>query len=432
MSILDEAVAQAGVDPRELHAQLMAGQPERTLALARAFEDAGQQAGAAYEQGRRAHDALADGFTNDGAPLFDAAGQSAQAWRLLGQGGQDMVDTATFLKHSVTALDQAQSASSRVINRMVADLNAVAAAADRQMAADPAAAAALRQQALMQATGIVTIAAGAVQKTIDTYDHALTGYTDELTARGYAPAPPPPRQGHTTPRHEKHWWESALDTAGDIGAAVYNHTVVPAVNAAADLGQAAVEHPADLAGLLLGGGMMALGAGGEVGGGVLDATGIGAVVGVPVNVAAAGLIAAGAGVAAMSAGDLGRNAAQNHNQVLDEAQGPSAAKPGDPLPESSRPDTAGRDWQGRVADNGEGEVWQKPESVNAPPGTPRNANMVRIGDPDARNPNGYVRFYNEHGQPLRLDGRPGGRTDPATHIPIRPDGTYDVPQGWNP
>src|SRR5690349_11915243 len=159
-----------------------------------------------------------------------------------------MVDTGTFLRHSVTALDQAQSASSRVINRMVADLNAAAAAADRRMAADPTAAATLRQQALTRATGIVTTAAGAVQQTIDTYDHALTGYAGELTARGYAPVvPPSPRQGHTTPRQQKHWWESALDTAGDIGAAVHNHTVVPAVNAAADLGQAAMEHPADLA-----------------------------------------------------------------------------------------------------------------------------------------------------------------------------------------
>jgi hypothetical protein len=43
-----------------------------------------------------------------------------------------------------------------------------------------------------------------------------------------------------------------------------------------------------------------------------------------------------------------------------------------------------------------------------------------------------VRFYNEHGQPVTVEGKPGGRTDPATHIPIRPDGTYDVPRGWNP
>lgn len=434
MTLLDEAVALAGVDPRDLHARLMAGRPESTLALARAFDDAAQHAQAAFEQGRRAHATIAGGFANDGAPVLDAAGQDARAWRLLGQGGQDMADTATFLKRSVTALDTAQATSTRVLGRMVADLDTLVARAGRETAPDPAAAAALRQQYLVQAAGVVTTAARDVQQTIDAYDHELTAYTGELHARGYAPPPTPPRQGHTEPRKRRHWWDAALDKAGDVGAAVYNHTVVPAVNAAADLGQAAVEHPGDLAGLVLGGGLILLGGAGEVGGGALDLTGVGAVVGVPVNVAAAGVIAAGAGIAAMSAGDLGRDAAQNHNEVLDEAQGPSASRPtpGDPLPESSRPDTAGPDWEGRVADNGKGEVWQKPENVDSPPGTPSNANTVRIADADARYPHGYVRFYNEHGQPIRLDGRPGGRTDPATHIPIRPDGSYDVPRGWNP
>ena len=124
MTILDEAVALAGVDPRQLHALLMAGTPERTIELARAFEDAGRDAREAYERGRRAHAAVADGFANDGAPVLDAAAQNDRAWRLLGQGGQDMDDTATFLKRSVAALDDAQAASTRAINRMVTDLNA--------------------------------------------------------------------------------------------------------------------------------------------------------------------------------------------------------------------------------------------------------------------------------------------------------------------
>jgi hypothetical protein len=434
MSILDEAVALAGVDPRALHAQLTAGQPDRTVQLARAFEDAGREARDAYERGRRAHGMIADGFTNDGAPVLDAAAQSGQAWRLLGRGGQDMEDTAALLKRSVAALDDAQTTSTGLINKMVADLNAVAARSERFVAPDPAAAAAARRQFLEQAARIVTVAAGKIQRAIDAYDRQLSSHTADLTAHGYVPADPPPPVGHTTPRHRRSWWESALDTAGDVGAAAYNHTVVPLVNGAADLGQAMVEHPADVAGLLLGGGMIVLGGSGEVGGVALDATGVGAVVGVPINIAAAGLIAAGAGIVAMSAGDLGSNAAKNDNHVLDEAQGPSSArpKPGDPLPESARPDTAGRGWEGRVADNGRGEVWQNPENINAPPGTPANANSLRIMEPDAQNPNGYVRFYNEHGQPVTVEGKPGGRTDPATHIPIRPDGTYDVPRGWNP
>jgi hypothetical protein len=73
MGRLDEAVALAGVDPRALHAQLSAGQPDRTVQLARAFEDAGREARDAYQRGRRAHGMIADGFANDGAPVLDAA-----------------------------------------------------------------------------------------------------------------------------------------------------------------------------------------------------------------------------------------------------------------------------------------------------------------------------------------------------------------------
>lgn len=243
-----------------------------------------------------------------------------------------------------------------------------------------------------------------------------------------------PATGYTSPRHEKHWWESALDTAGDVGAWTFNHTAVPVVNELANVGQAMVEHPEDVLGLVAGAGMIVLGGTGEVGGGLLDVTGVGAVVGVPINVASAALIAAGAGVMAMGAGDLGQNASQNDNHVLSDATGPSASqpKPGDPLPQANRPDTAGSDWEGRVADNGKGEVWQRPDSVNAPKGSPKDANEVRVMEAKDGYPDGYVRFYNEHGQPIRLDGKPGGSTDPLTHIPIRPDGTYDIPQGWNP
>lgn len=78
-------------------------------------------------------------------------------------------------------------------------------------------------------------------------------------------------------------------------------------------------------------------------------------------------------------------------------------------------------WTDRVADNGKGTVFQEP-------GAPGNANMVRLMEPTSQYPNGYVRFYNEHGQPVGLDGRPGPNS--ATHIPKGADGTYRVPEGW--
>ena len=128
MNILEEAVAAAGVDPRELHAKLMAGQQDRTITLSRAFEDAGTEAREAYERGRQAHGQIAGGFLNNGAPVLDAGAQDAQAWRLLGQGGQDMHDVAEALRRAVVALDDAQAASAAVTARMVVDINAVVAA----------------------------------------------------------------------------------------------------------------------------------------------------------------------------------------------------------------------------------------------------------------------------------------------------------------
>jgi hypothetical protein len=45
-----------------------------------------------------------------------------------------------------------------------------------------------------------------------------------------------------------------------------------------------------------------------------------------------------------------------------------------------------------------------------------NANAIRYGEPNALNPNGYIRYYNGSGQPLNpVTGQPG--TNAATHIP---------------
>jgi hypothetical protein len=87
----------------------------------------------------------------------------------------------------------------------------------------------------------------------------------------------------------------------------------------------------------------------------------------------------------------------------------------------ARPPGVKPDWTSRTADNGKGEVYQKP-------GATGNADTVRVMDPTPQYPNGYVRFYNEYGQPVKLDGKPGPNSE--THIPRSPDGTYPVPKGW--
>lgn len=92
-----------------------------------------------------------------------------------------------------------------------------------------------------------------------------------------------------------------------------------------------------------------------------------------------------------------------------------------PVGTDPHPEGVPDDWTSRVADNGKGTVYQDP-------GSNGNADMLRVMDPTPMYPNGYVRFYNEHGQPIGLDGKPGSKA--ATHIPMNPDGTFDLPQGW--
>jgi PPE family len=80
-------------------------------------------------------------------------------------------------------------------------------------------------------------------------------------------------------------------------------------------------------------------------------------------------------------------------------------------------------WVARPAENGMGTVYQQPGAVG-------NSNSIRIMEPraDPRYPNGYVRFTNEHNQPINLDGKPGTRAE--THIPRNPDGSFPIPKGW--
>ena len=106
------------------------------------------------------------------------------------------------------------------------------------------------------------------------------------------------------------------DFAQDLGIA--------AVNAAASVGNSIIHHPDEALALL--GGLLMINAGvtGEVGGTALDVTGAGAVVGVPVNVASAGLVTGGAALTLAGGGALLSNAAGPDRVQILEAR---AAKP---------------------------------------------------------------------------------------------------------
>jgi hypothetical protein len=99
------------------------------------------------------------------------------------------------------------------------------------------------------------------------------------------------------------FWSKVGDFASDVGADLENaggHVL----NGLASFGNAAAHHPADVALAAAGAGLMLVGGVGDAGGLVLDATGIGAVVGVPVNVVSTAAVVAGGGLLAGSVGDL--------------------------------------------------------------------------------------------------------------------------------
>ena len=88
---------------------------------------------------------------------------------------------------------------------------------------------------------------------------------------------------------------------------------------------------------------------------------------------------------------------------------------------ASRPAGVTDNFVAEVANSGKGMVWRAPGSTG-------NASTVRIMESTSQYPNGYVRIYNSAGQPIGLSGKPGPPS--ATHIPLRPDGTFPFPNGW--
>jgi hypothetical protein len=124
---------------------------------------------------------------------------------------------------------------------------------------------------------------------------------DAATAAGHARDKAPEKPG---------FWSKVGDFFEDVGAGLANaggHVV----NGLASFGNAMIHHPGDTGAMAAGVGLMLLGAAGDVGGGALDVTVAGAVVGVPLNVVSTGAIVAGGGMVAAGTGDLTMHAASD-------------------------------------------------------------------------------------------------------------------------
>lgn len=107
---------------------------------------------------------------------------------------------------------------------------------------------------------------------------------------------------------EPGFWSQLTSDVGSFFAGA-GHAGETALNDLASLGNAAIHDPGSLAETVGGLGLAALSAGGEIGGLALDATGIGAVAGVPAGVVSAAGITAGLGLAAAGVRTIAGDAA---------------------------------------------------------------------------------------------------------------------------
>ena len=121
------------------------------------------------------------------------------------------------------------------------------------------------------------------------------------------------------------FWSKVGDALGDAWNA-FGHTVVDVGDAFLSYGNAMLHHPEDVAQMLVGTALAAASGAGEVLGFGLDATGVGAAAGVPLNVASAAGITAGVGIFAMGAADLTKHAT-GEDKVSHESE-PEPEQPG--------------------------------------------------------------------------------------------------------
>ncbi|MGW7532408.1 putative T7SS-secreted protein [Amycolatopsis sp. NPDC054798] len=132
----------------------------------------------------------------------------------------------------------------------------------------------------------------AARATLDRARTRLVRAGDSIASMLAAEADEAPRQSD--------WLDDLGNFARDFGA--------HAINGLASFGKAMLDHPVETAGFVGGIALTAISAVGEGGGLVLDATGVGAVAGVPLNVVSAAGIATGGAMAVGSASELARHA----------------------------------------------------------------------------------------------------------------------------
>lgn len=230
----------------------------------------------------------------------------------------------------------------------------------------------------------------------------------------------------------------AMDTApqesswlSDLGPALAN-AGADVVNGLASFGNAALHHPLDVLGAAGGIGLTTISAAGFGGGTVLDATGVGAVAGVPLQAVSAAGVAGGIGITTAAMADLGQHASGDDRvEVIKKSGDTGPAPTSTPKPAEGLADNFKEGVPPKASDlerYAESQGWTRTQTPNGPAkyvdenGVPRMT--VKQGSdrtPGSENP--HVELRNEQGQRIDPQGNPVTRRSPGNHTPIE----WDLP-----
>jgi hypothetical protein len=270
--------------------ELIPGNPAAVTATAaawRQYGDALNQAGIGLQRIE-----TTQGWTGPAGDAFRAKFQGQPSQWL--QAGGCFEDAAAALDRYVSTLQWAQAQAADAIGQWNRGQTATQRA-EQVHAQD--------EQATGQQTPFTDPGAAqrqAAQQTLDAARAQLdSAGNDAAAAIGAARDKAPEQPG---------FWDEVGDFFSGLGVDAANATGT-LVNAFASFGNAVLHDPADTLTTIAGAALTVVGAGGEVGGVALDATGIGALVGVPANIVSAGAIVAGVSMVAAGGQGLARNAA---------------------------------------------------------------------------------------------------------------------------
>ncbi|HVH21674.1 MAG TPA: hypothetical protein VNA11_04380, partial [Pseudonocardia sp.] len=300
--------AAAGVDPWSLAEQVCSGDPSALQQGALRLRQAGLLAADAVDVGDRADRALASAFHRSGFEVFDAAATTRQSAVLLADRGEKIEETARAALDVASALsDAAASAAAQIsgLNSALLSIVGLQATGPDEIAA---AAAAADQRYFQMAVDAVRSTGSRIGFDLDAYNAVLVNRTARMSRLGYGL---PPAGG-------------AAELADDSLRA---------------LGEAALDNPEAVVGVLAGLGLVLAGAGVIAGGaGVTAGTGGLAVpVGGPAVAGGWALLGIGGALLAASANEIAHAAATKHDEPS--VEGGSGTAPDRTLP-SRRPDPA--------------------------------------------------------------------------------------------